>query len=78
MAQYIVKIENERGNIYLLSRLIDPRTDIEGIGFGQWGGDPHDLAYFSTEYEAQSCYSDLAKKHKPRGVPVVLKVLDFE
>lgn len=77
MAKYIVKIENEKGNIYLLSRLKDPRTDTEVIGFGIWDGNPYDLVYFPTEDEAQSCCLDLARKGKPRGVPVILKVLDI-
>lgn len=77
MGRYIVKIEDGKNGIYLLAKKKNPRTDLEEIGFGVWDGNPYDLAYFSTEDEAQSCFLDLAKKSKPRGVPVILKVLEI-
>ena len=77
MNGYIVKVEDGKNGIYLLSRVKNPRTGLEEIGFGAWNGNPYDIAFFNTDTEAQTAYTDLAKKHKPSGVPVVLKVLDF-
>lgn len=77
MNGYIIKIEDGQTGHYLLARKKNPKTGIEEIGFGKWNGNPYDLAYFATEQEAQTAYSDISKKSKLVGVPVILKVATF-